>query len=88
MFNKSSGGSICGPLAVADANPSIELPESRRSREAGFGQTPDLYVPIVAILKAAVENPYQRLARGTSGYRTNASNCWVSLWVTQKVPLR
>jgi hypothetical protein len=30
----------------------------------------------------------QRMSRGTSGYRTSACNCWVSLRVTQKVPPR
>jgi hypothetical protein len=27
---------------------------------------------------------YQRIPRGTSGYRTSAYDGWVTLWVTQK----
>ena len=40
------------------------------------------YVSFAAILRVAVENPYQRLALGTSAYRTSAFNCWVTLRVT------
>ncbi len=58
------------------------------SRERQSGSTPDLYVPFAVILKADVENPYQRLTPGTSRYRASACNCWVSLWVTEKVPPR
>ena len=52
------------------------------------GSTPGFNVPFTAILKSAVENPYQRLAGGTSAYRASARHCWVTLPVTQKVPPR
>jgi hypothetical protein len=44
-----------------------------------------LFHPFIFEVTSAVENPYQRLARATSGYRTSACNCWVTLRVTQKV---
>jgi len=37
---------------------------------------------------SAVEHPYRRLAPGTVEYRTSVCDCWVTLWVTQEVPLR
>jgi hypothetical protein len=52
--------------------------EKAMSSQVTTRSTSDLYVPFSAILKAAVENLYQRLARGASGYRTSARNCWVT----------
>ena len=57
---------------LGEAEVLIGLPGRGRPQTSVPGSTSDLYVLFAASLRAAVEDAYQRLARGISGYRTSA----------------